>query len=229
MEDLALMEPPHTEPWQAYSGGSDPVVTISATYGAGGSVIAPAVAARLGMPMVDRLVSADLAHGAAASGEAISEEEQRATPHGRFFTYLAQSAPFGASVAPPIVDLDDDEVLRNKAEQPIFDLRSSGGGVVLGRAAAAVLREQPAVYHIRLDGPEERRVSQAAHLEHVSEEEARRRMAETDRVRSLYVRRLYRSDPADPRLYHLILDTTVLSLEATIEVIAAACRGALAI
>jgi cytidylate kinase len=36
------------------------VVTISASYGAGGSVVAPALAERLGWPFIDRMVTASV-------------------------------------------------------------------------------------------------------------------------------------------------------------------------
>jgi cytidylate kinase len=209
--------------------GTAPVATVSATYGAGGSVVAPALAARLGLPMVDRLVSPDLAHGAAASGEGISEAEEKATPGTRFFSYLIRAAPFGATIVPPLVDVDDDEVVRRRAEAPIAELRDGRGGVVLGRAAAAVLGDAPATFHIRLDGPPERRAEQASRLEGIPLERAWQRMEDTDRARSAYVRRLYRADPGDPSLYHLIVDTTVLNLDATVDLLVAAVRAALVI
>ena len=45
----------------------EPVITVSATYGAGGSVIAPRLASQLGLPFVDRLISADLSAAAFGS------------------------------------------------------------------------------------------------------------------------------------------------------------------
>ena len=202
------------------------VVTISASYGAGGSVIAPAVAERLGLPMLDRLVSADLAQGAESSGEGLSPGEEQATPHSRFFTYLARSAPLGAPVAPPVIDLDPDEALRQRAEAGITALRSAGGGVVLGRAGAAVLAGRPGAYHVRLDGPPARRVAHAARIEGIDPEQAARRLEETDRGRTAYVRRLYRADPTNPALYHLVLDTTVLAVDDAVDLIVAAARAA---
>jgi cytidylate kinase len=37
------------------------LVTISATYGAGGTVVAPVVADRLGLPLVERIVTPEVA------------------------------------------------------------------------------------------------------------------------------------------------------------------------
>ncbi len=203
-----------------------PVITISATFGAGGSVIAPAVAARLHLPFLDRMVSADLAAAAKRSSESLSEAESRATPHNRFFAYLAHAAPIGTAVAPPVDATDDDQTLRCRAESGIADLRRGQGGVVLGRAAAVVLAGAPATYHVRLDGPRPRRVASAAAIEHIELGDAERRQDITDRARTAYVRRLYHTDPTDPALYHLIIDSTVFPAEVTVDLVVRAAVAA---
>jgi cytidylate kinase len=44
-------------------------------------------------------------------------------------------------------------------------------------------------------------------------------MAAADRARDAYVRRLYQTDPADARHYHLIIDSTALPLDTVTEII----------
>ena len=52
------------------------VVTISATYGAGGSVVGPAVAERLGVPFVDRAIPTRVADDLGISVEhALTRDE----------------------------------------------------------------------------------------------------------------------------------------------------------
>jgi cytidylate kinase len=46
-----------------------------------------------------------------------------------------------------------------------------------------------------------------------------------DKARTAYVRRLYRADPADPALYHLVIDSTAMPLDAVTELIVAAARA----
>ena len=60
---------------------------------------------------------------------------------------------------------------------------------------------------------------QGAAIEGISEAEARRHLDAADRARDAYVRRLYRTDPADPRHYHLVIDSTALPLDAVTELI----------
>lgn len=187
-------------------------------------MIAPRLAGELGLPFVDRLISADASENAvryARSQEGLVQGEQESTPTGRFLSYFARAATVGAVIGPDPDLLDDDDI-RNRAEEALEGLASGAAGVVLGRAGAIVLASRPAAYHVRLDGPVERRVAWAASFEQLDLDAARRRQAETDRARTSFVKRLYRKDPADPSLYHLILDPTVIGTDATVEVIKAA-------
>ncbi|MGH9055107.1 MAG: AAA family ATPase [Acidimicrobiales bacterium] len=213
------------------------LVTVSATYGAGGSVIAPRLAEALGLPFVDRLISANLSQDAARferesrpdrqagrSEEGLSGGEEESTPAGRFLSYFARAASVGAMVAPdPMVE--DDESMRARAEEGLRDLAAGTPAVLLGRAGAVLLASRPRAYHVRLDGPVERRVAWAADFEGLGVEVASKRQAETDRVRGLFVKRLFRVDLADARLYHLVLDPTVIGVDAAVEVLSSAARA----
>lgn len=204
----------------------EPVITVSATYGAGGSVVAPRLAETMGLAFIDRLISADAAGTAhhPRSKEGLVEGEQESSPVGRFLSYFARAATVGAVIGPE-PDIQDDDDIRARTESELAPLRRGGGGVVLGRAAAVVLRERPRAYHIRLDGPPERRIEWAAAYENLGRNDAARRQAETDRTRASFVKRLYRVDPADPALYHLVVDSTAIGIDATVEVIHTAARA----
>src|SRR5277367_5408964 len=53
------------------------VVTISATYGAGGSIVGPAIAERLGLPFYDRAIPVTIAHKLAVTvDEALAHDER---------------------------------------------------------------------------------------------------------------------------------------------------------
>jgi cytidylate kinase len=202
----------------------EPVITVSATYGAGGSIIAPRLAAEMGLPFVDRLISADAATSAGSSQEGLVEGEQETTPTGRFLSYFARAATVGVVIGPD-PDLADDGDIRSRAEEPLRGLARGGPGVVLGRAGAVVLRDRPRAFHVRLDGPVDRRIAWAAPYENLDTESARRRQSETDRARAAFVKRLYRTDPNDPALYHLAVDPTVIGVDATLEVIKVAAAA----
>jgi cytidylate kinase len=201
------------------------VVTVSATYGAGGSIIAPRLALRLGVPFVDRLISTDIAHGLVTAEEGVTEDEKAHAPTNRFFLYMARLPTVLATPVPEMEDIDAEQQIRRQAETAIQQLCNTTGGVLLGRAGAIVLAAQPRAFHVRLTGPVDRRVKRARLIEGSKEETARDRLVETDRARSLYVKRLYGKDPAEQSLYHLALDSTVLPTDAVVELVAAAATS----
>jgi cytidylate kinase len=196
----------------------EPVITVSATYGAAGSVIAPRLAAEMGLPFIDRVISAEAVLESRRSQEGLSQAEQESTPTGRFLSYFARAATVGAVIGPE-PDLQDDADIRARGEDALRGLLAGAGGLVLGRAGAVVLADRPRAYHVRLDGPAARRVAWAAPFEDLDIDAARKRQSETDRARTAFVKRLYRKDPADPSLYHLVLDTTVIGVDASVEVL----------
>ena len=199
------------------------IVTMSATYGAGGSVIGPRLAERLGLPFADRLIPARDAPAPAVGTEQVTEAERLQVSRSRFLARLAQlTGGLGLPVPHPD-DLTDP--VRQRVEQSIHDVTVSGGAVILGRAAALVLADDPRAFHVRLDGPEARRAARAMAIEAIDDATARARLTETDRARARYVDRLYGHDPTDQRLYHLVLDSTVLATDDCIEVLAAAAEA----
>ena len=201
------------------------LITVSASYGAGGSVVAPALAGRLGLPFLQRVTTSEghLAQPGPCD-EQLSAEEVKATPVHRLLAHFTQAMPAGPTQSPPSTH-HQDEHLRSHGEAGIHRLlAAAGGGVILGRAAAVVLGKDHG-YHVRLDGPAHRRAAQGAAIEGISQEQARVRLHAADKARTAYVRRLYRRDPADPALYHLVIDSTAIPLDTVTELILAAARS----
>jgi len=201
------------------------LITVSAAYGAGGSVVAPALARRLGLPFLERVTTPE-GHVTEPGPceEQLSDEEVKATPVHRLLAHFTQAMPAGPTQSPPSTH-HQDEHLRGHGEAGIHRLlAAAGGGVILGRGAAVVLGKDRG-FHVRLDGPAERRLVQGAAIEGISEEQARERLPKADKARTAYVRRLYRCDPADASLYHLVIDSTAMPLDTVIELIVTAARA----
>ena len=199
------------------------MVTVSATYGAGGSVIAPRLAERLVLPFADRLLPAVDIEARSRAGEHLTEEERRQTAKAGLLNRLAYVTGGLGMPVPTPVDLG--EGVREQVEASIDALIKLGGAVLLGRAGSVVLADHPRVYHVRLDGPEQRRLEHAMAMEHIDEKTARDRLAETDRARARYVHRLYGRDIADLSLFHLAVDTSVLDSQDAVGVIAEAAEA----
>jgi cytidylate kinase len=197
------------------------LVTVSASYGAGGSVVAPALARRLGVPFLQRATTSSGGTapepGPEPCTEQLSADEADLTPAHRLLASLIQAMPAGPTHSPPSAR-HQEEHLRRHCEEGIRRLAADGAGVILGRGAAVVLGKKLG-FHVRLDGPPALRAVQGAAIEGIEIDQARRHMDAADRARVAYVRRLYRADPADPRHYHLVIDSTAIPLDAVTEVI----------
>jgi cytidylate kinase len=201
------------------------VVTISASYGAGGAYVGPHLAARLGVPFVDRAIPTEVAHRLAVPlTEAIHHDESAGSVFERFIRVLAPAGlAFGAR---PFLEHEvvDENAYRDATEQVIREQADREGGVFLGRAAAMVLRDMSGALHVRLYGPREARVERAMVHEGVPRAEAERRLDDNDRAREAYVHHFYGADPNELRHYHLAIDTTVIDLDRAVELIAAAAQ-----
>jgi cytidylate kinase len=202
-----------------------PVVTISASYGTGGSQIGPQLAQRLGVPFLDRAIPTAVAHRLAVPlEEAIAHDEVVRSVFERLLERFAPAAQAFSGAMPPPELLDDRSYL-TVTEEVIRERAADGGAVILGRAAAVVLGDMPGALHVRLDGPRERRLEQAMRVEAVDRETAEQHMRETDRAREAYVRQFYDVDARDLSLYHLVLDSTALALDTCVELIAVAAAA----
>src|SRR3954465_5537451 len=191
-----------------------PLVTVSASYGAGGSEVAPAVAERLGVRFVDRVVSPETAHRLPQADKA-----------GAFWRRLRSISPAGGLTAGSIHaerELHDRLTDRESLEAALRDIAADGDAVILARAGARAVRDGPRAVHVGRAGPRAARVFRAMEIQGIDEAAARQRLVETDRARERFVRDIYGIDPSDPVLYALVLDGTVFDTAACVEVIAAA-------
>ena len=203
------------------------IVTISASYGAGGAEVAPAVAERLGLTFHDRAIPARVA---GRLGVPVAEAEANDETVVRGLWRLVASLgtmpdPVGGVM--PTSSLPDERAYRQQTERILAEVADTGGGVVLGRAAALVLGERPDALHVRLDGPADRRLAAAVARSGRPEDEVRVDLEANDRSREAYVRHFYRCNPASARHYHLVVDSTAVSLDTVVDlvVLAAHDRG----
>jgi len=203
------------------------VVTISASYGANGSQVGPELAKRLGLAFFDRAVPLQVAQSMGVSLDAAmahDEQLQRSVVRS-LISAIGAPVSFGVSgvQSRPVTDED---AFRRATEKVLWELTIGPiGVVVLGRAGAVVLASCPNAFHVRLDGPVAARANRAASEEGLDQATACDQLHRNDRARSSYVRHLYGRDPRDPTLYQLIVDTTVMSVEACVDAIIAAATS----
>jgi cytidylate kinase len=203
------------------------IITISASFGAGGSLVGPAVAARLGLPFVDRIIPATVAEELDVPlGRVLAHDEKPASIVSRLISKLGATAlPYGATPVAGSEPVVDEDVFRDRTEQVIRDLANAGGGVVLGRAAAIVLAGHPLTLHVRLDGARDARVQRVADRHGIEPARAAELLDEADRAREAYVRHFYKADAHDARLYHVKIDSIVVPPDTCVELIVSAAAA----
>ncbi|HET9721227.1 MAG TPA: cytidylate kinase-like family protein [Solirubrobacteraceae bacterium] len=202
------------------------LVTISAAYGAGGSLIGPRLAKRLDVPFLDRAIPVSVADHLEAPREGLARQQ---VPRDLFRRWVPRFAPathrFAATASRNDPTQMSEEEFRRETEQILHEY-SQTGAVILGRAAAVVLRDEPGALHVRLDGPPDRRIGQAMIVLGVDRPTAERELKIADRARETYVKRWYGVDPHDPRIYDLVIDSTRLRVDACVDLIEFAVRHA---
>jgi cytidylate kinase len=202
------------------------LVAISASYGAGGAVIGPELARRLGVEFVDRAIPLAVAQELDVpldDAEAHDEEAPAASWLDRLLRGFMNT---DASVPAPVpADTFTSDDFRRATEHVLLRQAATGSGVILGRGSVIVLHDRPEVLRVRLDGPRERRIQQAMRLGNLDQASAEAALARLDRTHAEYARQLYRADLADPSLYHLVIDSTALEASTCVDLIAEAARA----
>ncbi len=197
------------------------LVTVAASYGAGGSRVAPELARRLGVPFLGRPPVPELLDDSGLEAEAARE----GFGGGGLLSRLASVAvAWGTPAGMTCEELLPDETRRREFEREVTAFAAGGEGVILGRGAAVLLHDDPRALHVLLDGAADARLEQAMEIEEIDRPTAERRLARTDRFRRAYLEHLYGVDPREPGVFHLTLDSTAIALEDCVELILETAR-----
>jgi cytidylate kinase len=189
-----------------------PVVTVAAEHGSAGDLVAPRVADALGVPFLDRALPSPLA--------AATVESER--PSG-LVGYLSRASTMLAAEPVERVDLNEAHLRSELAD--FLAKAAADGGVVLGRGAVFVLADVSTAVHVLLTGDRDGRVARVAQREGVDRDEADRRVSAHDRARQDYLKRAFGLDPNNRTLYHLIIDTVALGVDASVDLVVTASRA----
>ena len=169
------------------------LVTLSASYGAGGSIIGPELASVLGVPFVDRAIPTAVAERLAVPlDEVLARDETQVSRLDRLLRDFAPAVQVYAGGGAMIPTAFEEHGYKDATEQVIREYAARGEGVILGRAASVVLFDDPRVLRVRIDGPAEKRLAKAMAGEGIDHKTAKRRLKETDGARDAYIHTFYR-------------------------------------
>lgn len=109
--------------------------------------------------------------------------------------------------------------LVEKTAETILRLAEMGNVIILGRAANIITAKLPHVLHIRMVGPLKQRIENMQRFEGLNLREATERVRQEDIGRERYVWKHYGKDVKDPLLYHLVLNSDLISQDEALELV----------
>lgn len=210
-----------------------PVVTIARQFAAGGEPVAQIVARKLGADLLDRGIMTEVARRLEIpDSEAEDEDESPGSFLTRLLTALGSTTiefsapPEVAAWAPPYSDpnFDPRRAVLSITQQVVREAARSGNAVIVGRGSAYLLRDEPGALHVFLQAPVAARLKYAMSAFGIGEEEAAKRMKQTDANRAAYIKQVYGHDWLHPSHYHLVIDTGHFGFEGSADLIVAAIR-----
>jgi hypothetical protein len=111
-------------------------------------------------------------------------------------------------------------LLVRQMTETILHLAELGNVILIGRGAAVVTGKLDYVFHVRLVSSLERRVQRIQELNHLSKQAALELIQREDRGRERYLKKYFKTDVDDPLLYHLMINTDLISHETAARIIA---------
>jgi len=112
--------------------------------------------------------------------------------------------------------------LVQQSAETMLRLASLGSVILIGRGANLVTARLSNVLHVRLVAPFEQRVARMAELRKLTRKAAADLVRREDRGRARFLKRYFRANVDDPLLYHLVINTGLVSYDEAVEVIAEA-------
>ncbi len=103
--------------------------------------------------------------------------------------------------------------LVRKISETIHHLAELGNVIIIGRAASIITARLKYVFHVRLVGSLAKRIAHMQELKGLSAKEAREFVLREDLGRDRYLKKYFGKDIDDPLLYHLTLNTDLISYD----------------
>ena len=194
-------------------------ITISREYGSGGGEIASRLARRLGWDLIDHAI---VERTARVLGTSPEEAEVHDESDGgiilQLLNVMQNLYPAFMVNAPPEAFLSDEDYWRTE-DKIVRAAAARGRVVIVGRASQVILADLRDVLHVYVVAPFEKRVAYVMQREGVDRHAAESRIHKKDHERASYLEREYHHRPDDAHLYDLVLNTSLLDLESTTQII----------
>jgi cytidylate kinase len=212
-----------------------PVITIGRQFGAGGATVGGMLARRLKADFLDSRIIDEVARRLQLTKEDVeAEDEQPGSLLARLLVALgsASTEPLipaeAAAWTPPNAapTFDTRKAVLQITQHVLQEAARSGNVVIVGRGGAYLLKDHPGALHLFLRASEAVRLKVIRErLSIATEEEAKKRLKQTDENWTAYIRQVYGHDRIHPAHYDMVLDTGRLGYEGAVEVVVAALKS----
>ena len=194
---------------------TDRIVVIGRSYGAGGRTIAQKVANALNVPYYDSQLLAKAAQESGLSMKYLESQDEQSIS----IPTIYQSIGFGTKDYVPL------EQKAAQAQREIIEkIAAQGPCVIVGRRADLILRDKAKLLSVFICASEESRVRHVMEREHMTEKEARQRVAKADRERAAYYNQASSAKWGEPGNYDLCVNTDHLTMDAAAQLIVNAVK-----
>ena len=212
-----------------------PVITIGRQFGAGGATIGRMLAERLHADFLDSNIINEVARRLQLPEEEVeAEDEQPGSLLARLLVALGSASteplipPEASAWTPPNAapTFDTRKAVLQITQHVIEEAARGGNVVIVGRGGAYILAKFPGALHVFLraaDGVRVRTIMNRFNI--ASEEEARKRMKQTDENWTSYIKQVYGHDRNDAGHYDMVLDTGRLGYDTVVEAILTALEA----
>ena len=195
------------------SGKPKIIITIGREFGAGGYEIGKLLAEKLGITFYDSQINEMASE---ISGIPLKKIEQLEAHMDRELVFDIRNIPY-EMVNSGLTQEEQLFVAQNTAIRQIA--AGDESCVIMGRCSDYILYDNPNCFRIFIHAVPRARIDRTMKKYLINEEEAKREIASTDTSRSRHYKHFTGRDYGKQEYYHLGLDTSMLGIEASVEVI----------
>lgn len=196
------------------------VITVGRQYGSGGREIGTALAQKLGITYYDDLLLKKAAEESGLCENLFHSFDERP----KSFLYSVAMDPYSFSMNHLTPKGSIEQQVYLATYDTIKKLADQGPCVLIGRCADYALKDRDDVINLFISAPLENRIARVAARNNITPEEARDRIKKTDRARASYYNYYSSKEWGDAKSYDLCVDSSLLGIEGTVELLAELVR-----
>jgi len=201
-----------------------PIITISRTYGSGGSDVAATVARTLGWSLLDNaMIDEVAARTGLTSSEVAAREERQPSLAERLVDAMTMSTqeplPLATAKLPPT-----DERLLEITRRVIEEAAARGPVVIVGRGAQEMLGSRDDLFSVLCYAPKKALIARTMARDALDAVAAERRVDDVNKQRAAWVKAHWGRDWTGIEHYHLCVNTHRLGVDGAAELIVSAAQ-----